>query len=86
VHQLQEPRAAQGVEEAQAVLQVPGLPVPQVHEDGGDAKELRRADGQATGPAGGRAARTGTPVEPVQLPGRATHTVSAGSHHAPVVQ
>jgi len=68
VHQLQEPRAAQGVEEAQAVLHVPGLPVPQVHEDGGDAQELRRADGQATGPTGGRAARTGAPAEPRQLP------------------
>jgi len=76
VHQLQEPRAAEGVEETQEVLQVPGLSVRQVHEDGGDAQELRGTDGQAQGETGGRAARTGASAEPVEFPGREADTVS----------
>lgn len=75
MHQLQEPRAVQGVEEAQAVLQVPRLLVRQVHEDGGHAQELRGTDGQAARAPGGRAARTGAPAEPGQLPGRAHRAV-----------
>lgn len=78
VHQLQEPRPAQGVEEAQAVLQVPRLHVRQVHQDGGHAQELRRADGQAQGPAGGRAAREAAATQPVKLQGRAVYTVQPG--------
>jgi len=76
VHQLQEPRAAEGVEEAQAVLQVPRLSVRQMHEDGGDAQELRGTDGQAPGQTGRRAARTGAPAEPGEFPGREADTVS----------
>lgn len=63
------------MEKAQAVLQVPRLRLRQVQEDGGHAEELRGTDGQAAGPAGGRAAQTGAAAEPVQLREREARAV-----------